>query len=472
MRYTDEIPFHTNTMFIQCKKFRIYPATILLTSMMGSIFSPVYAQEKPHKQEFVVTAYYSPKPDQCCYFRGNYEEEIMFNGKGTNGADGTEVYPGMIAAPSTYPFGTVIELPGLAVGTVHDRGSRITEWGDDVHRIDLWMGEGEEGLARAMTWGVRRVSGIVFPVGSEEMPAEKFSFETFPADTSGLIALPKSDPVLLMATAKFGDDTYAVRILQSTLKSLGFFEGSVTGQYGPVTQGAVKLFLDEYNLPGDGSSVDRAVAASLTIASSIKSSNLPDIAVGLHQGAKGKDVAQAQRVLRYLGAYRGRTSGVYDQRLKDAVFEFQQLSGITVKADEVGAGVIGPQTQAAVLRSWKAKIVQTRAQAMVMKMAVADSVRSSDIPAKVLARGDRGQDVRKLQELLRDMGYLKNEDVTGTFGQRTETGLRQYQLDRKIVASEEARGFGVFGPSTKAMIAGDATEVAWRQVRSEGMKNL
>ncbi|MDD5056111.1 MAG: peptidoglycan-binding protein [Candidatus Peribacteraceae bacterium] len=459
-------------MFIQYWNLRLYPATILLTSLMGSIFSPVYAQEKPHKQEFVVTAYYSPKPDQCCYFRGNYEEEIMFNGKGTNGADGTEVYPGMIAAPSTYQFGTVIELPGLGIGTVHDRGSRITEWGDDVHRIDLWMGEGEEGLARAMTWGVRRVSGIVFPIGSEEMPAEKFSLDTFPADKSGLVALPKSDPVLLMATTKFGDDTYAVRILQSTLRSLGYFTGSSTGQYGSVTQSAVKLFLDDYKLPGDGSSVDRTAAASLTIASSIKSSNLPDITVGLRQGAKGKDVAKAQRVLRYLGAYRGRTSGVYDSHFKDAVFAFQQSNSLVSGLGDAGAGVIGPRTTETILKAWKAKIASKRAQAMVLKMEVADVVRASALPAKVLARGDRGKDVSKLQKLLNDMGYLRDEDVTGTFAQRTEAALRQYQLDRKIVASEEARGFGVFGPSTKALIAGEAVEVAWRQVRAGGMKNL
>jgi hypothetical protein len=84
-------------MYIEFLKVRLYPAAIVATSMMSSVFSPVYAVEKPHKQQFVITAYYSPVPNQCCYFRGNYDEEIAFNGKGTNGADGTPVYPGMIA---------------------------------------------------------------------------------------------------------------------------------------------------------------------------------------------------------------------------------------------------------------------------------------------------------------------------------------------------------------------------------------
>ena len=133
--YNDEISSHKNTMYLEYARVRIYPAAVIMTSLVGSLFSPVYAAEKPHTQEFVVTAYYSPVPKQCCYFRGSYDEEITFNGNGIRGSDGTDVYPGMIAAPDSYAFGTVIDLPGLGIGTVHDRGGRIIEWGEDVHRI-------------------------------------------------------------------------------------------------------------------------------------------------------------------------------------------------------------------------------------------------------------------------------------------------------------------------------------------------
>ena len=51
------------------------------------------------------------------------------------GADGTAVYPGMLAGPPSYEFGTVVALDGLGVGTVHDRGSRIVEWNADLHRL-------------------------------------------------------------------------------------------------------------------------------------------------------------------------------------------------------------------------------------------------------------------------------------------------------------------------------------------------
>ncbi len=118
------------------------------------------------KKTFLVTAYYSPLPDQSFYVKGSYEADIKLNGRGTNGADGTPVYTGMLAAPSSYPFGTKVKIPGLGVGEVHDRGGAIvTREGYD--RIDVWMGEGDEGLSRALNWGSRLVEGEIYSDSSE-----------------------------------------------------------------------------------------------------------------------------------------------------------------------------------------------------------------------------------------------------------------------------------------------------------------
>ena len=66
-----------------------------------------------------------PSPNQPHYFKGTYEKEVRLNGRGTNGADGTQVYPGMIAAPKTFPFGTKMQIPGIGFVAVHDRGGAI-----------------------------------------------------------------------------------------------------------------------------------------------------------------------------------------------------------------------------------------------------------------------------------------------------------------------------------------------------------
>lgn len=459
-------------MYIEFLRLRVYPAAVVCTSMFGSFFSPVYADDVPHEQTFVVTAYYSPLPDQCCFFRGDYDSEIDFNGKGIRGADGTSVYAGMIAAPESYPFGTVIELPGVGIGTIHDRGGRILEWGNDIHRIDIWMGEGEVGLARALAWGVRKVKGTVYPVGTEA-PKERFMLADFDADSSVLAGLPKNDPLLLMEGVAFEQSGKSgVRLLQTMLKQLGYFREAPNGNFGPATRRALQRFQSEYGLPGNGMSVDRHTSAALVAASSIGEKNLPAIEIGLTEGSTGSEVRQVQKLLRYLGHYRGRTDGMFDADMKQAVTGFQLSAGVIQGALETGAGRIGPATQAAILRSWKAKVVSIKTTAILRRMDIAEQVKSDDVPAKYLSYRNKGPDVRLLQAFLVKKGYLPGKDITGTFGSRTEAALTEYQLDRKIISSADSKGAGVFGPATKIALSEDAVKIAWETVRASGLTSL
>ena len=86
------------------RSIRLYPGTILLTSLALSVVSPVYAESAFNygRQEVIATAYYSPLPNQEHYALGSYEEDIAFNGWGIRGNDETRVYPGMIAAPGWF----------------------------------------------------------------------------------------------------------------------------------------------------------------------------------------------------------------------------------------------------------------------------------------------------------------------------------------------------------------------------------
>jgi 3D (Asp-Asp-Asp) domain-containing protein len=140
---------------------------------------------EPFMQEFIVTAYYSPLPRQCGYVMGDLAADIQLNGRGTNGADGTPVYAGMVAAPPSYPFGTRLVVPRIGTFTVHDRGSAIQE-GEATHRLDLWVGSGEEGLARALKFGVQRIKVRVYPSQSERKPRESFDLTRLESPTTVL----------------------------------------------------------------------------------------------------------------------------------------------------------------------------------------------------------------------------------------------------------------------------------------------
>lgn len=113
---------------------------------------------------FIVTAYYSPLPNQKKYLKGNYAADIRLNGKGIAWASGTGVFPGMLAAPKSYEFWTDIFLEWVWIGTVEDRGGAIVNAGKrgyEYDRIDIWMWYGDEWLERALKWGKRKIKGKV-----------------------------------------------------------------------------------------------------------------------------------------------------------------------------------------------------------------------------------------------------------------------------------------------------------------------
>jgi transcriptional regulator with GAF, ATPase, and Fis domain len=65
---------------------------------------------------------------------------------------------------------------------------------------------------------------------------------------------------------------------------------------------------------------------------------------------------------------------------------------------------------------------------------------------KNLDLGSKGNDVRYLQSILVELGYLKHS-ITGTYATLTKQAVRKFQIDHKIKPVT-----GTFGPKTKAVI--------------------
>ena len=61
-------------------------------------------------------------------------------------ASGTRARPGTIAAPKTYPFGTIMYIEGYGYGVVQDRGGAIKG-----NRIDLYFSTHR----KALEWGAQ-----------------------------------------------------------------------------------------------------------------------------------------------------------------------------------------------------------------------------------------------------------------------------------------------------------------------------
>ncbi len=205
-------------------------------------------------RDFVVTAYYSPLPDQSFYLKWSYDAEIKLNGNGINGANGQKVFAGMIAAPKSYDFGTKIYFDGLGIGTVADRGWAIVnawERGQSYDRIDIWMGSGEVWLKRALIWWRRKVTGVIVESSASGSPID------FVAIDSGKINLSRFEKVMTITNGILSKDILAMfadlgytpdgRTTKEMISDFQLDHAIIVqntdpgaGNYGPLTQAKLK----------------------------------------------------------------------------------------------------------------------------------------------------------------------------------------------------------------------------------------
>jgi len=443
---------------------------IAALAMVAPVMAAGVSKDLPREQDFILTAYYSPLPGQCCYVKGGYRADKVLNGEGTNGADGTEVYPGMIAAPASYAFGTVVALPGIGRFAVHDRGGAIVELGG-AHRLDIWVGYGEEGLARALAFGVRRVRGTVYTVGGFQ-PKVSFSLDKFPAVLDRLEPFLVRGQDLLAVSVKAGDRGLSVETLQRSLSKTGFFDQAPTGLFGAATQDALARFNTAYGLTEPSDRLSERSAA--TIAAAVRRADVtPPVAKNVDKSAKASVIRTAQRTMRFLGYYTGRTNGVYDDALVSAILKFQQRKQLVGTAGDPGAGRIGPLTRGKLKAEWNQKLVSDLADRLMIlrRVEVLLDQKGKNLD-QFLSEGDNGQSVTLLQRLLADRGYFPREKVNGNFGVQTKAAVLQYQMDRQLVAAEGGAGAGTVGPQTLKSLRAEEQQEAYLLVRAQGWRAL
>lgn len=437
--------------------------------------TPVSAQSldinAPQEVDFVLTAYYSPLPGQCCYVKGGLVADKILNGNGTHGADGTPVYVGMVAAPPSYKFGTKVQVPGLGVLEVHDRGGAIQLLeGGKIHRIDVWAGYGEEGLARALSFGVKRVRGVVYPPGSAQ-PASDFNLDRITMDFERLRPYNVIQNGLVDVEPKAGETSLSVAFLQDHLRALGYLADDPSMFFGPNTQAALEGFQRDKGLAIKSDALDSETAAMLMASVRTLGRNMGVPLVS--ELSSQKDIAAAQRLLRSMGYYKGRTNGLYDQRVKDAIMAFQKESLLIADATSPGAGTIGPVTQAAIAGKLRAERSRTIARGILLVKRVRDRLaESDDLVATTTEEGYKGDGVEDIQRFLSNVGFFPAESVNGVFGPMTRQAVAAYQIARGVIPNASAKGAGTVGPITLKTLQKEQIDYAYGQVRGYGWDAL
>ena len=156
---------------------------------------------------------------------------------------------------------------------------------------------------------------------------------------------------------------------------------------------------------------------------------VPSMAYELRYGDTGTRVGMLQNQLKYLGYYTGVITNKFDYSLVVAVRSFQRVNGLKVD------GVAGVNTFAR-LNSLDGEAPKPKP--------VVSSIR--------LEWGDVGDNVKKVQERLKALGYLTGSYAEGKFDTLTQAAVKSFQKNNKL------RADGIVGEHTWSVLFGSGTK--------------
>lgn len=239
------------------------------------------------------------------------------------------------------------------------------------------------------------------------------------AETDGQSATVTTPVTTNPNTLKYGDSGSRVTELQTALVKLGYNTNGVDGRFGAGTQRAVISFQKDNGLEADGLAgtktlellYKKADGTSSSSGSSSGSGTSSGLTRTLRRGYTGDDVVTVQQRLKELGYYTGSIDGVYGSGSIAAATAFQKNNGLKVD------GLTGQSTYAALFSS-------SAVAAGSSGSSSSGSSSSSGAYVK-LQSGDKGTEVKKLQQALKDLGY--NVSADGTYGPITVAAVTAFQ---------------------------------------------
>ena len=232
---------------------------------------------------------------------------------------------------------------------------------------------------------------------------------------------------------RMGDSGSAVKDLQTKLKKLGYYSGTVDSTFGSGTYAAVRAFQKKYNLTADG------VAGSETLKkldTAYKNADSDKDDGSLRKGATGSAVKDLQTKLKKLGFYNASIDGDYGDTTVAALKAFQKKYNLT--AD----GVAGSETLKKLDTAYKN----------------ADSNTSTDDDS--LRKGATGTAVKTLQTNLKKLGFY-TAYVDGSFGATTESAVKAFQKKYGLTAD------GVAGSATLKKIESAVASASSGKITTE-----
>jgi len=209
---------------------------------------------------------------------------------------------------------------------------------------------------------------------------------------------------------KSGDKGDAVKMVQTQLTELGYYTGSIDGQFGSGMAAAVKEFQTANGLSVNGKA-DEATRKLLNAGTGVTREEYDKVRP-LQSGSKGDAVKMVQTQLTELGYYTGSIDGQFGSGMAAAVKEFQTANGLSVngKANEATRALLNAGTGV------------TRAEY--------DKVRP-------LQSGSKGDAVKMVQTQLTELGYYTGS-INGSFSSALVSAVKEFQTANQMSVTGKA----------------------------------
>lgn len=337
----------------------IFWAIVATVCLLWSTIQAFWNEET----KFIITAYYSPLPNQSNYTTGSYEWDKRLNGEWVTTASWKWVFPGLLAGPSNYPFGTKLYFEGYGIWSIEDRGWAIVKAWErwySYDRIDIWMGYGDEGLARALKWWKRTVTWkIVVPSAEVTISFPESEIGYIPnlnvnPEVHEAIEVEKLQEIFTKADIYSWNIDWKYESFKDEIITFQMTQGIIDGRddesawwFGPKTISALRNMF-----PSDSSVILREEDVSLFSnfnhkeASEVYKLILEYGDLQVTPESEATTVSELQELLYKLGEYDWNINGNYSS-VENALINFQIKVGLIDNADDWGAGYFWNKTKSA-----------------------------------------------------------------------------------------------------------------------------
>ncbi len=118
---------------------------------------------------------------------------------------------------------------------------------------------------------------------------------------------------------KFGQHGEVVRILQKKLNKLAYYDDNIDGDYGILTEYALKKFQADHHVTITGQADEPTLLALISAEKEKHLNRLKELSGSVYPGMHSEDVEIVQESLLYFGYYEGEIDGIYGPLTKKAL---------------------------------------------------------------------------------------------------------------------------------------------------------